>query len=184
MLSVPVRAPGRNRTLAILHLIPVFLAATVVLAQRTAAQSASASPTLKVGGNVATPLQLSLEDLRKMPRETVKVFNPHEKKTEVYQGVSVEELLRRAGAPQGEALRGAAMTTYVLAAAADGYRVVFSLAELDGGFTDSNVIVADTLDGVSLGAGQGPLKLVAPHDKRPARWVRMLRSLTVLRAGT
>jgi hypothetical protein len=39
--------------------------------------------------------------------------------------------------PQGEALRGPAMTTYVLAEAADGYRVVFSLAELDSGIMES-----------------------------------------------
>jgi len=25
------------------------------------------------------------------------------------------------------------------------------------------------------------LRIVAPHDKRPARWVRMLKSLTVVK---
>jgi hypothetical protein len=36
------------------------------------------------------------------------------------------------------------------------------------------------MDGVPIGAGEGPFKLVAPHEKRPARWVRMLKSLTVV----
>lgn len=75
------------------------------------------------------------------------------------------------------------MTTYVLAEATDNYRVVFSLAELDSAFLDSDVIVADTLDGVPLGTNEGPLKLVAPHDKRPARWIRMLKSITLLQAA-
>ena len=57
---------------------------------------------------------------------------------------------------------------------------VFSLAELDSAFLDSEVLVADTLDGVPLGPGEGPFKLVAPHEKRPARWVRMLKSVTVI----
>jgi hypothetical protein len=38
----------------------------------------------------------------------------------------------------------------VLAEAADGYRVVFSLPELDSGIVESEVIVADTLDGAPL----------------------------------
>jgi len=66
-----------------------------------------------------------------------------------------------------------------LAEANDGYRVVFSLTELDSGIVDSGVIVADTMDGAALGDKTGPL-LMAPHEKRPARWVRMLKSLTVV----
>ena len=73
------------------------------------------------------------------------------------------------------------MTAYVLVEAADNYRVVFSLAELDAGFLDSDVLVADTLDGAPLGPGEGPFKLVAPHDKRPARWVRTSKLITVVR---
>ena len=74
---------------------------------------------------------VSIAELKKMPRKTLKVLNPHEKKTEVYEGVLLQVLLRRAGVPQGDGLRGATMAIYVLAEAADGYRVVFSLAELD-----------------------------------------------------
>ena len=105
-------------------------------------------------------------DLKNMPRKKLTVVNPHDKKTEAYQGVLLEELLRKAGVPQGESLRGASMATYVLAEASDGYKVVFSLAELDSGILDSDVIVADTMDGAPLGANQGPFRLVALHEKR------------------
>ena len=115
-------------------------------------------------------------------RKTLTVVNPHDQKTEKYEGVALETILRKAGVPQGDALRGPAMATYVLAEAADGYRVVFSLAELDAGIADSEVIVADTIDGAPLGDKLGPFRLVAPHEKRPARWVRMLRYITVVRA--
>jgi Oxidoreductase molybdopterin binding domain len=118
-----------------------------------------------------------------MPRKTLSVVNPHDKKSEVYEGVLLQKLFRRAGVPQGHQLRGLVMATYVLAGASDGYRVVFSLAELDPDFLDSDVIVADTLDGVPLASNQGPFKMVVPHDKRPARWVRMLKSLTVIQTG-
>jgi DMSO/TMAO reductase YedYZ molybdopterin-dependent catalytic subunit len=144
------------------------------------AQTVTGGGELKIGGAVTTPLRLTVADLKKMPRKTLTVVNPHDKKTEVYEGVSLEELLRRAGVPQGENLRGAALATYVLAEANDGYRVVFSLAELDPGIVESEVIVADTMDSATLGANQGPFRLIAPEEKRPARWVRMLKSLTVV----
>jgi DMSO/TMAO reductase YedYZ molybdopterin-dependent catalytic subunit len=125
---------------------------------------------------------LTVADLKRMPRKTLTIVNPHDKKTEKYEGVALEEILRRAGVPQDEALRGPAMATYVLAEAADSYRVVLSLAELHPGIIDSEVMVADTMDGAPLGDKLGPFRLVAPHEKRPARWVRMLRSITVVRA--
>lgn len=75
------------------------------------------------------------------------------------------------------------MTTYVLVEAADDYRVIFSLAELDSGFLDSDVLLADTMDGAPLAPDQGPFKLVAPHEKRPARWAKMVKSITVGRVG-
>ena len=145
------------------------------------AQSTTTSAELKITGAVSTPLTLTAADLAKMPRKTLSVTNPHNKKTEVYEGVLLEELLRRAGVPQHEQLRGQAMATYVVAEAEDGYKVVFSLAELDSGILDSEVIVADTIDGSALAAKEGPFKIVAPHEKRPARWVRMLKSITVVR---
>ena len=100
-----------------------------------------------------------------LPRKTLKVVNHHENKEEAYEGVAVQELLRRAGVPQNEKLRGSAMATYVLAEAADGYSVLYSLAKLDSDFQDSEVIVADTMNGSPLGEKQAPL-----------RWLRLMTS--------
>jgi hypothetical protein len=149
-------------------------------AGNAASAKAGASPILRVTGNVTTPLSLSASELKSLPRKTLKVVNPHDKQEETYEGVAVQELLRRAGVPQNDKLRGSAMATYVLAEAIDGYAVLYSLPELDSDFQDSEVIVADTMNGALLGEKQGPFKMVAPHDKRPARWIRMLKSLTVV----
>jgi len=164
--------------------IPLLFVAIVTLlfpsAPKTRAQAAAADAELRISGAVSTPLVLTIAELKNMPRKTLSVVNPHEKKKESYEGVLLEELLRRAGVPQGEHLRGSSMASYVLATAEDGYRVVFFLAELDSGILESEVIVADTVDGAPLPAKQGPFRLVAPHEKRPARWVRMLKSITVV----
>jgi DMSO/TMAO reductase YedYZ molybdopterin-dependent catalytic subunit len=169
----------------------IALAATVltlpglsVRAQQPSPAKATTGPSeFTIGGAVTTPLTITAEDLKKMPRKTVRVENAHAKRTEVYEGVPLAALLQRAGVPQGEQIRGPLMTTYVLVEAADSYHAIFSLAELDSSFEDSEVLVADTMDGAPLPPDQGPFKLVAPHEKRPARWVKMVKSLTVGRVS-
>src|SRR5580704_16153380 len=115
------------------------------LAQQAAPPKPSAGPSdFKITGAVTTPLDLTAADLKAMPRKTLRVDNAHSKKSEVYEGVLVEDLLQKAGVLQGEQLRGQAMATYVLVEAADNYRVVFSLAEFNSSFKDSEIIIADT----------------------------------------
>jgi DMSO/TMAO reductase YedYZ molybdopterin-dependent catalytic subunit len=64
--------------------------------------------------------------------------------------------------------------------ASDGYRAVFSLAELDPELTGSQVI-ADRVDGKPLLADNGPLRIVAPKDLAGARSIRMLEKIEVVR---
>ena len=151
----------------------------LVFAQTPQPQTA-ATGTLAVTGDVATPLTLKAEDLMNMPRETVSV--PEQDGTKIeYEGVALREILKRAGAPLGNQLRGKALTTYILAKAHDGYQVVFALGEVDAAFANEQILVADKRDGKPLFGYQGPLRLVCPNDKAGARSVRMLETLEVVR---
>jgi DMSO/TMAO reductase YedYZ molybdopterin-dependent catalytic subunit len=152
---------------------------TPAAAQSPAATVPQPSDVLVIGGDVTQPLTIKPADLKTMPRTTVTVTE--EGRQIIYEGVLVGELLRRAGAPVGRDLSGKAVATYVRANARDGYQVVFSLAELDQDFTSNDVIVADTIDGKPLFDYQGPLRIVAPHDKRGARSIRMLQRIDVVR---
>lgn len=162
--------------------LAVFL---VVAAINSVARAQTAvAAQLTVTGDVQKTLSLSLDDLRHLTRTTVKATNEHQgNKEEVYEGVLLSNLLKEAGVSQGAQLRGAAMAKYVVAEGSDGYRVTFSIAELDSSLQDSDVIVADTLNGMPLGEKLGPLRLVVPRDKRPGRWVRTLRSIKVVNVG-
>jgi DMSO/TMAO reductase YedYZ molybdopterin-dependent catalytic subunit len=135
--------------------------------------------TLVIGGDVTTTLTLTPTDIKGMPRTTVTIAE--EGREVKYEGVLVGELLKRAGAPLGRDLSGKAVATYVRASAKDGYQAVFSLAELDPSFTSNDIIVADMIDGKPLFDYQGPLRIVAPKDKRGARSVRMLERIEVVR---
>jgi DMSO/TMAO reductase YedYZ molybdopterin-dependent catalytic subunit len=158
----------------------LMLSLAPVLAQAPPAATAAATEgNLIIAGDVTQTLTITSADLKAMPRTTVTVSEAG--KDSVYDGVLVTELLKRAGAPVGRDLSGKAVATYVRASAKDGYQVVFSLAELDQGFTSNDIIVADTLDGKALFDYQGPFRIVAPHDKRGARSIRMLQRIEVVR---
>ena len=51
-------------------------------------------------------------------------------------------------------------------------------------FTTDNrkVLLVDRCGGQPLGDDDGPLRLIAPEESRPARWVRQVQSITVVTA--
>ncbi len=141
---------------------------------------APASATLTVTGDVPMPLKLTMADLAAMPRQTAKVPNPNGGEY-TYEGVSLIEVMKRAGAPNGGSLRGNALASYILAKASDGYQVVFTLGEIDASFGNTPILVADHRDGAPLTGNQGALRLVVPNDHEGARSVRMLETLELVR---
>jgi len=135
-----------------------------------------------VNGEVEHALELKAADLAKLPRHSERVKD-HNGTEATFAGVPLVEILRLAGAKLGDQLRGKEMTTYVLVGATDGYHVVFALPELDPGFTDRVIFLADLRDGQPLSTSEGPLRIIVPNEKRQARWVRQVTTLTVLHAG-
>ncbi|WP_278380235.1 molybdopterin-dependent oxidoreductase [Chryseobacterium arthrosphaerae] len=133
---------------------------------------------LRVSGEVPDPLELSLTDLSKMPRKEASLKDK-DGSIHKYTGVSVQDILAKAGAPSGKALHGENISKYLLAKCTDGYQVLFSLAELDASIADKNVIVADTVDGKPLPESKGPLRLIAEGEKKPARSSYQLEALIV-----
>jgi hypothetical protein len=97
-----------------------------------------------------------------------------------FEGVPLSAVLNLAGVELGHSLRGARMTEALLVEAADGYKVVFALAEIDPDFATREILLADKRDGKPLDAKEGPLRIVAPGDKRPARWVRQVTALKIV----
>ncbi len=138
--------------------------------------------TLEVTGEVTTPLKLTLADLELLPHRTVKA-REHSGEEAEFSGVPVYQLLKQAGVPLGETLRGKAVSLYLLVVAADGYQAVIALPEMDPLFNENAIILADQKNGQPLDASIGPLRMVLPEEKRHARWVRQVIRLEVHRAN-
>lgn len=156
------------------RVFPVLLLAALI-----AAPIAASAQAVTIGGDVETPFPVDVAALKALPRTTVEV-NDHGQ-AHTYEGVLVSVLLARAGVPLGDQLRGRALSAYVLVTARDKYQVVFSIGEMDPALSKRTIILADTVDGQPLTNEQGPIRLVVSDDTRPARSVRMVSGLRVVR---
>jgi DMSO/TMAO reductase YedYZ molybdopterin-dependent catalytic subunit len=137
---------------------------------------------LDLRGDVPNPRRIEAAEFHKMPRVELRLKEPHDPSKEVvYSGTPLVEVLKAGGllldADMASVRQIVAMT--VMVEGADGYRAAFSLAELNPELTDRVVLLADTKDGQPLSAREGPFRIVAPGEKRPARWVRQVTVLTV-----
>jgi hypothetical protein len=164
-----------------------FIIAALTLsapASRCPAQRASAASTqaasLTVVGLDGRSRGVSAADFARLARHDTTV-SAHEVSGR-YSGVALTDVLGLVGAPLADSLRGKALATYVLVEASDGYRVIFSIAELDSRFTDRVVLLADSKDGQPLDASEGPYRLIVPGEKRPARWARQVVRISLGRA--
>ena len=144
-----------------------------------AAQVLAMPGAMKISGT-PKPLSLTTADLAQMPRTSI-TATAH-KVSGTFEGVTIRELLTRAGVPAGPQLRGAALASSVIVTGADGYRVSFGLAEFDPDFTDRVAILADKRDGEALPPNAAPFQLILSGEKRPARWVRQVISIELVPA--
>ncbi len=115
-----------------------------------------------------------------LPRVTVNAAEPGEKPS-TWQGVALQDVVRRTCVASDAALWGRAMARFIRVTGADGYQVVFGAAELDPDFGNVRAILADTRDGEAL-TQDGPYRLIVPGDKRAGRWVSHVTSIEVMDA--
>lgn len=115
-----------------------------------------------------------------LPRQTV-MLDAHGSKHD-YSGPLLIDVLAKAGAPTGKALRGSELANAVLITAADGYQVVIGLAEADPNTRANRMILADQADDAPL-VKDGPFRLIIEGDLRPARSARQVTQLEVFLIG-
>lgn len=146
------------------------LAAALVLASPVAALAQSLTVTNAEG----KPTTFTPETLADLPRADARLAGGG-----VYQGVSLGAVLREAGVAQGPRLHGKPLVAAIVVTGQDGYRAVFSIAELDPAFRSGAVILADRKADGALAGNEGPWRLVLDADARPERSVRQVTSITV-----
>jgi len=133
-------------------------------------------------GDLPNPRRIDASELQKLPRAETRTTDPHNPGKEiVYAGTPLVDVLKAAGLLLDPGMAGVreTVTVTVLIEATDGYRAVFSLAELNPELTDRVVLLADTKDGKPLPPQEGPFRIIVPGEKRPVRWVRQFKTIAV-----
>ena len=129
--------------------------------------SGLAPGTLLVRGLNGQSETLTAGDIAKLPHAHITMT--HGELTSDFSGPLLSDLLRDVEAPLGVRLHGSGVNDVVFVTAADKYRVVLSLAEVDPSFhRNAKVILADQMDGQPL-AKEGPYRLVVDGDIKPSR---------------
>lgn len=160
--------------LARLVLVPLALLSASASAQHHAA--AGGTPPAAIPARVEVPLAEGA--WHSLPRERVQA-SAHGQALDC-SGVALLAVLRQAGAMPEDPLRGAQLARRVEVSARDGYRVTFSLAELDPTLGNRRVFLVDQCAGQPLDQDSGPLRLIVPDDARPARGIRQIEQIVVL----
>lgn len=122
---------------------------------------------------------LNRSDLESLPHLTV-TASEHGSPPVSFEGVTLKSVLEKAGVTFGESMKGKRLTNCLLVEAADGYRAVIALPELDPAFTDRQTVLAFLRDGKPLSEKEGPYRIVIPDEKRMARWVRQVTTLKIV----
>jgi hypothetical protein len=171
----------RHSALALVALVLILSGSRALIGQQMEHSAPSTPSTqLTIKTYDGKTLNFSPEQFAALPHKTVAVFNAHSKKNEGYSGVLLSDLLAQAGVPLGESVRGKLFMIGIVAQGMDHYSVLYSLAEVDPSIHTGDVIVADTLDGQKL-TQDGAFKMVSSEERRPARWVRNLTSISVVK---
>lgn len=156
----------RNRKSFFLVVLALALQAAFVCAQQ-----------ITVETETGTPAVLTKADIDALPH--VKITINATGTSATFEGVPLKAVLEKAGVGFGETIKGKRMASCLLVEAADGYRVVIALPELDPAFTDKQFVLAFLKDGKPLNEKEGPYRLVIPDEKRMARWVRQVTTLKI-----
>ena len=151
-----------------------FFPAVLIVLMMQAVACASQQLTIQTQAGKQTRLERA--DIEALPH--VKVTTGASGVSTTFDGVPLKAVLERGGVGFGETLKGKRLASCLLVEAADGYRVVIALPEIDEAFTDKQIVLAFLKDGKPLDDKEGPYRIVMPDEK--ARWVKQVTALKIV----
>ena len=141
----------------------------------------ASSPTVQITGAVARPGVWSGSRIEHDLKTSLRLvhYTLHGQ-AHTAQCVPLIALVDAAGPRENPRIKHHILQFVVVAQGQDGYAVAFSLGELEPLFGHEAAWVALDQDGKPLAADDGPVELLVPGDKKAARWVHGLVTLTLV----
>ena len=129
-----------------------------------------------------TKFTLTVDQIRRMPQQSVSIVNPHTKVTEKYEGVLLADVLAKANTPSGDKLRGDEMRDYVEVGDETATKPFSPWPSSTPHFRTARCWSRSAATASRWTKSWVPYESWCPQDKRPARSVRMVMTIAVRRA--
>lgn len=139
----------------------------------------SNAQTITISGAGIQPLVLTKSMFQEM-KQAVVMAKAHDEKVHRYSGVTIADLLTKAGIILGDTAKRKTIVSCLVVTAADNYKAIYALPEVDPLFANRTIIVADRADKKPLPEDVGPFQIIVPGEKKHARWVRQVTALELV----
>jgi transposase-like protein len=146
---------------------------TLMFALKTQAQNVT------ISGEGLSPLTITKGMFADM-KQVVIMAKAHDEKVHRYSGVTIADLLTKAGVTLGDSAKKHTVTSYIIVTAADNYKAIYTLAEIDPLFANRSIILADKADKKVLPVQDGPFQIIVPGEKKHGRWIRQVTGIEVV----
>jgi hypothetical protein len=160
-----------------------------ILAVMAAIGAAPSPSAIHISGLDVKPSDWTVEQLQTQLAAEIKPVEYKSKGAEhTFSCVPLVSVLEAAGIQTDFAMKGGAnpklknpqMRQAVIVSGRDGYTVVFSMAEVLPMVGNRAIWVALQEDGKPLSPSDGPIRLIVPEDKMPARGVHQVATIDVV----
>jgi DMSO/TMAO reductase YedYZ molybdopterin-dependent catalytic subunit len=152
----------------------VFTVSVTVLLVQLLLSGQEPPTTISVRGDIQSPLQFSVEDLKARfaaQIQNIKFTAGMDKSVRVGTGVPLLSVVQAAVLSTDKEIKHHNLKFVVVVEAYDGYRVVFSLAELLPQAGNAQAWLIWNVDGKPLSGKEAPLRLIVPTDKAADRYI-------------
>jgi hypothetical protein len=133
---------------------------------------------IAISGEGITPLTITKGMFADM-KQVVVMAKAHDEKVHRYSGVTIADLLTKAGVMLGDSAKKHTVTSYIIVTAADNYKAIYTMAEIDPLFANRSIILADREDKKALPVQDGPFQIIVPGEKKHGRWIRQVTGIQV-----
>ncbi|WP_198171523.1 molybdopterin-dependent oxidoreductase [Mucilaginibacter aquatilis] len=106
----------------------------------------------------------------------------HDQKVHRYTGAALADVLKRAGVILGDSSKRETILSYIIVTAADKYKAIYALPEIDPLFANRTIILAYKVDKKALPENDAPFQIIVAGEKKHARWVRQVSAIELVTA--
>jgi hypothetical protein len=153
----------------------IYWIALILMAFTLSARAQSVT----ISGEGITPINITKAMFADM-KQVVVMAKAHDEKVHRYSGVTIADLLIKAGVMLGDSAKSKTINSYIIVTAADNYKAIYTIPEIDPLFATRSIILSNRADKRPLATEDGPFQIVVPGEKKHVRWVRQVTGIQVV----